>query len=746
MNSLATPARSALESIRNALEVVCEPRSVVEVRILHTRKKTVAGWFNDFNILANAVAAWDGKAPAIYATLNPVHADLLYRAVNRLQEYANDLTQDPHILRRRWLPLDFDPVRFCTGISSTDAQHAAALTRAQLVCAWLTEQGWPAPVVADSGNGGHLLYRVDLLNDDDSRDVIRRCVEAVALRFSDAALDVDETVFNAARIWKVYGTLACKGDNTPERPHRRAALLDVPAPLTVVSRALLEKVAALAPAQPPSVAVVSGDRLDVEAWVVKHGLAVVHRGAWNGGRKWILNPCPWNPDHTNRAAYIVQLASGGIAAGCQHNGCHGKGWHDLRDLVEPRWREARAPIPNRDATKGKRVTPAATVDTRPFLVPARDLKAAPVSFAVHSLIPMAMLSLLSGRDKRGKTLLAQEIVRAVLKGTPFLDRFPTHPGTVIGAFLDDPASLTLERLTGLGVREHPNLYLVDPLVFDGDAERFLDRLEEEAAKLRPVLVVVDSFYQLVPSGRDAGNDQARMGPVMGRFNQLAESSGAAMLLVAHDNKSGQDVAGSHVIRAAAKSIMRVKLPRGAEPEDPDDAPATPRRILTVETKFGAATSWALEVRGVGAWRCFGSSQDLRASDTLSAVRVFLKDGGTGTAEEIAERVGRRREDVEEALRILQGTGEAASNTPKSGRKGRPKTVYTAADGRADYSSREFSGGGAQDGNSEAQLTIPPGLSVTGDFSSPNRLPKKESRDENSVELVEVTDLWQTAQP
>ena len=43
-------------------------------------------------------------------------------------------------------------------------------------------------------------------------------------------------------------------------------------------------------------------------------------------------PYPWNPEHTNRAAYLVQFASGAIAAGCHHHGCAGKDWHALRRL------------------------------------------------------------------------------------------------------------------------------------------------------------------------------------------------------------------------------------------------------------------------------------------------------------------------------------------------------------------------------------------------------------------------------
>ena len=70
---------------------------------------------------------------------------------------------------------------------------------------------------------------------------------------------------------------------------------------------------------------------------------VASTSPWQNGRKWILNPCPWDPSHTDRAAYLVQHASGALAAGCHHNGCAGKDWAALRALVEPAWREGPRP-------------------------------------------------------------------------------------------------------------------------------------------------------------------------------------------------------------------------------------------------------------------------------------------------------------------------------------------------------------------------------------------------------------------
>jgi hypothetical protein len=331
--------------IRRTLALLLEPDSVAELRILETGSPgTVSGYFTDWEKCAQAACKWSGKAPAVYITLNPCHTALLARAANRLAVRARQTTADHDILKRRWLPIDFDPRR-PAGISSTDAEHDTALQRAFACREWLTAQGWPAPILADSGNGAHLLYRIDLPNDDAGRDLVKQCLEALALYHADDVVSLDVGVFNAARIWKLYGTRACKGEHLPERPHRRARLIDVPDVVLVVSRQQLEALAALVPSSPQSEPAHPTGRVsfDLPQWIAEHHLPVVATGSWgDGGRKWILNPCPWNGDHTNKAAYIVRFATGAIAAGCHHNGCAEKDWHALRDLCEPEWRTARS--------------------------------------------------------------------------------------------------------------------------------------------------------------------------------------------------------------------------------------------------------------------------------------------------------------------------------------------------------------------------------------------------------------------
>jgi P4 family phage/plasmid primase-like protien len=322
--------------IRQALELLLAPDSVAELRCPKTKERTGSGYYDDPACMASKATALSGTVPGVYVTLNPVQPDLLARRVNRFEFWAKDTTTDENILSRRWLPLDFDPVRV-SGISSTDAEHEAALTRARECQAELTAQGWPEPVLGDSGNGGHLLYRVDLPNDKESLALVTRTLQALAQKFTDKAVTVDAVVSNAARIWKVYGTLAHKGDATAERPHRYARLLEIPAEIKVVTRAQLEAVAAAARETIPlhsSTHQTKGKPFDVPGWLAEYKIEVRSQGPWEDGTGYELTTCPFNSEHQG-TAFVGQFASGAITAMCHHASCQW-GWAELREKYEPK--------------------------------------------------------------------------------------------------------------------------------------------------------------------------------------------------------------------------------------------------------------------------------------------------------------------------------------------------------------------------------------------------------------------------
>jgi len=241
-------------------------------------------------------------------------------------------TADALIIKRRWLLVDCDPVR-PVGISATDREKEAAWERCEALREWLAEHGLPAPVVADSGNGFHLLYRVDLPNDTESHDLVKRCLEALAYRFDDERVTVDTSVFNAARIIKLYGTLSVKGDDTRERPHRRSSLEAMSQGLRVVGVSLLHDLAALAP-KPQTETLARSGQFDLQDFISRGNLQIARVRPWQGGMLHELEACPFDPEH-KRTARIIAFANGALAFGCFHNSCQGRDWHALRELVEP---------------------------------------------------------------------------------------------------------------------------------------------------------------------------------------------------------------------------------------------------------------------------------------------------------------------------------------------------------------------------------------------------------------------------
>jgi hypothetical protein len=215
--------------IREALDALFLPGQVIEIRALRVdgkKNNTASGYFDDFDLATEAAERFEVRCSGVYVTLNEVNPALLSRRQNRIETYADLTTSDHDIIRRRWLPIDFDAVR-PAGVSATDAEHDAALKSARRALEELRGEGWPEPLIGDSGNGAHLLYPIDMPNDAESLTVVEKTLASLSDQFGDDLVKVDTKNANAARIWKLYGTIARKGDSTADRPHRRSRLLEV---------------------------------------------------------------------------------------------------------------------------------------------------------------------------------------------------------------------------------------------------------------------------------------------------------------------------------------------------------------------------------------------------------------------------------------------------------------------------------------------------------------------------------------
>ena len=292
----------------------------------------MAGYFDNHDEAVKAVAWWYGKA-TIYVSMNPIPDSLLARRYNRL-DASDTLTSDADIVSRRWLLIDCDAAR-PSEISSSDEEHEAAIERAKQIREYLLKRGWSPGILADSGNGAHYDVPISLPNDAAALHLVKTCLQVLNMLFGDAVIGVDEKNSNAARVFKLYGTISTKGDDIPARPHRLAKILEAPKELIPVTREQLEELAALLPAPSPREITGTGERFNLGNWLSTHGIEVSKDGPWEGtGHKWELQICPWNPEH-KRSAFVTQGTDGTIRAGCLHNSCSGKLWRDLRLTYEP---------------------------------------------------------------------------------------------------------------------------------------------------------------------------------------------------------------------------------------------------------------------------------------------------------------------------------------------------------------------------------------------------------------------------
>jgi hypothetical protein len=326
--------------IKAALDLIHEPGEVFEVRIPKTKKGTISGYFNDTAIAAAVIAKENGKHQSIYATVNPIKPALLARNENRLEYGSHTTTADSEIERRRWFLIDLDPTR-PAGISSTDGELELCYQLANSIVDWLSSIGWPQPIFAESGNGVHLMFRVDEPNDDSARIDFEYASKMLSSIFSTDKVVVDTTSFNASRVWKIYGTLSAKGSSTAERPHRISKLVHIPENLGLVTREQLDTMARpLRDSKADEFKDMTGEFIgDMVKWLSDRGQTVVAGPRpmfGNEGQKWIISKCPFNPEHRDP---VVGLVSNRPVYRCLHNSCSAFRWKEFREKIDPTYKD-----------------------------------------------------------------------------------------------------------------------------------------------------------------------------------------------------------------------------------------------------------------------------------------------------------------------------------------------------------------------------------------------------------------------
>lgn len=322
---------------------------LVEIRLLG--KAAYSGYFRDIDtLIAQLRPLLDHNnyqyygAMQAYFTLNEIN-DALYSREQHdtFVKKPKSTTNDGDITRRRMVLIDLDPSR-AAGISASDDEFEKAHLKAVDVFRYLIGAGFKEPIITKSGNGWHVYLPCDMPNDEEHNELVKRFLQSLSKMFSDASVEIDEKVFNPARIDKLIGTWAKKGSDTPDRKWRIAEIVKVPADLSPNDDALFQKIADLLPKEEPKVAPnrrpqYQGNNtpFDLVTWLNEHGIKYREK---KSGTSTIyeLEYCPWVDTHSDRKKWDSALFvdnDGKITFNCTHSHCKDKTWHDVRLFYEP---------------------------------------------------------------------------------------------------------------------------------------------------------------------------------------------------------------------------------------------------------------------------------------------------------------------------------------------------------------------------------------------------------------------------
>lgn len=542
-SGLADPAE-----VRQALGILADPAHCVELRGLPSGKSKVRPG-NDLDALVEAAETLSGNR-GLYYTLNPTS---LLAGVDRAAKVAD-------VVKRRWLLVDIDPTR-PPDTNATEQEKEAAKAVADRVAVHLGTAGWPQPVVIDSGNGWHLLYRIDEPADQATQTLLRGVLARLADQHDTQEAHVDRAVHNASRIAKLPGSWSRKGPHSKERPHRPARLWFVPPTLGVVTRQQLQQVASgeqqEAPRPGPAriyanpfIGKVEGPE-DKQASYARAALAKeveAVRSAPSGERNNTLNKAAFSLGQIISAGILTRSeVVEALSAAAASNGLAeqeilrtiesglAKGMEQPRALpegtgktVKEKDREARA--------KG--------ASTRIWTL--KEVMAThfpPPRWSVPGILSEG-LSILAGKPKLGKSFLSLNLAITIAAGGKALGAIQCEQGQVLYLSLEDRLRRVQDRarkvLAGLGEEASANLHIAVecPRMSNGG----LSIIEEWInAQPNPRLVIVDVWAKFRPLAK-GGNVNAYDVDyeAASAIKALGDGHGLSTLILHHCKKGQQD--------------------------------------------------------------------------------------------------------------------------------------------------------------------------------------------------------------
>ena len=318
-------------TLRQWYDVFKDNHELVEIRILDPEtKRSYSGYFTDIETILREIKRYEKCN--LYFTLNVIDPACYSREQHdRISTRPKSTTSDAEILGRKFCLIDIDCEK-PSDTNSTDAEKELAKGVVNEVYKFLRDEGFEKPIICDSANGYHLLYKQAMISNPQNTETMKNFLKVLDMYFSTDKVKIDCTTFNPSRICKLYGVISRKGSDTKERPQRESKILRVPQEVKITPNEYFEKVASYLPKPEKR------DRsnnwgantFDLDEFIQTYNIKVRNIVTSHDYTKYILEECPFNSSHRAPDSAIFKMRDGSYGFKCLHNSCSQYTFKDFR--------------------------------------------------------------------------------------------------------------------------------------------------------------------------------------------------------------------------------------------------------------------------------------------------------------------------------------------------------------------------------------------------------------------------------
>ena len=323
-------------TIRQWYDIFKDNHELVEIRVLDPNtRKTYSGYFTDIETLLSAIKPYDKCA--LYFTLNKIDDACYSREQHdKISTKVKATTSDNEILSRKWCLIDVDCEK-PSDTNSTNEEKELAKVVVNNVYKFLRDEGFEKPIICDSANGYHLLYKQDMQSTPANTEVMKKFLQVLDMYFSNEKVKIDCSTYNASRVCKLYGTYSRKGSNTKDRPQRMSYILQVPTEVKITPNEYFEKVASYLPEPEKKDRFnnYGASSFDLDEFIKEHDIKVAKIEDGKDYRKYVLEECPFCSAHRAPDSALFKMKDGGYGFKCLHNSCSQYTFKDFRLKYDP---------------------------------------------------------------------------------------------------------------------------------------------------------------------------------------------------------------------------------------------------------------------------------------------------------------------------------------------------------------------------------------------------------------------------